>query len=100
MGPHDELLARTLFWAVVSGLLAIVAPWIALLFNRWAAAAVAGVLALASTILYYICTRHIPSSVNIRADVVIMCPLLLVAWLECFGLTGFAAFKKPSKTAQ
>jgi hypothetical protein len=93
----DELPVKAFFWAVVSGLLALVAPCIALVFNRWAAAA-AGVLTLTATILYSISTRHIPSNVNIRVDVAIMYPLLLVAWLECIGLTGFAVVKKPRKT--
>jgi hypothetical protein len=57
--------------------LALVVPWIALVFNRWAAAAVAGVLTLTATILYSISTRHIPSNVNMRVDVAIMYPLLL-----------------------
>ena len=96
---HDEVIAaNTFFWAVACGLSALVAPWIALIFNRWAASAGAGVLALAGTILYSACSSHIPSSVNIRADVVIMFPLLLVAWLECIGLAFFAALKKPRKS--
>ena len=45
-----------------------------------------------------ICSSHIPGNVNIRADVVIMFPLLLVAWLECIGLAILAALKKPRKT--
>jgi hypothetical protein len=98
MGPQDELPAKAFFWVVVSGLLALVVPRIALVFNRWAAAAVAGVLTLTATILYPISTRHILSNVNIRVDVAIMYPLLLVAWLECIGLTGFAVVKQPGKT--
>jgi hypothetical protein len=98
MGPHDELPAKAFLWAVASGLLALVVPWIALVFNWWAAADVAGVLTLTATILYSISTRHIPSNVNIRVDVAIMYPLLLVAWLKCIGLTGFAVVKKPRKS--
>jgi hypothetical protein len=78
--------------------LALVVPWIALVFNRWVAAAVAGVLTLTATILYSISTRHIASNVNIRVDVAIMYRLLLVAWLEYIGLTGFAVVKNPRKT--
>jgi hypothetical protein len=78
--------------------LALVVPRFALVFNRRAAAAVAEVLTLTATILYSISTRHIPSNVNIRVDVAIMYPLLLVAWLEYTGLTGFAVVNKPRKT--
>jgi len=97
MDPSAELLAGTFARAVVWGLLALVAPWIALVFSRWAAAAVAGVLALTGTILYSICSSHTPSG-DIRVDKVIMYPLLLVAWLECIGLAHFAAAKRPRKT--
>jgi hypothetical protein len=44
-------------------------PWIALVLNRWAAAAVAAMLTLTATILYSIPTRHIAGNVNIRVDV-------------------------------
>jgi hypothetical protein len=57
-----------------------------------------GVLTLTATILYSISTRHIPSNVNIRVDVAILSPLLLVAWLERIGLTTFAVVKKPRRT--
>ena len=44
---HDDLIAaNALFWATICGLLAFVAPWVALFFRRWAAAAVAGLLTL------------------------------------------------------
>jgi len=67
-------------------------------FNRWAAGAVAGVPTLTATILSSISTRHIPSNANIRVDLAITYRLLLVAWLECIGLTGFAVVKRPRKT--
>jgi len=99
MSPDDVIAANTFFWAVVFGLLAVVAPWIALLFSRWAAAAVAGLLTLTGTILASIFSshNHVTSNVNIRPDVLIF-PLLLVAWLECTGLVVFAALKKSRET--
>ena len=95
MSPDDLLAGNMFFWAVVCGTLALIAPWIALWFNRWVAAGVAGALALFGTILESISNRHIPSNVNIRADLVIILPLLALAWLECVGLTIFAALKSP-----
>ncbi len=93
MSPDEVFSFRAFQGAVACGLLALVAPWIALWFKRWAAAAVAGVLAFAGTILEFISDRHMSSNVDIRVDLVIILPLLLLAWLECFGLACFAALK-------
>ena len=100
MSPDDVIASNTLFWAAVCGLLALVAPWIALLFNRRAAAAVAGLLTLTGTIMASIYNSHtqVNSNVNIGPDVLIY-PLLLVAWLECIGLAVFAALKELRKTS-
>jgi hypothetical protein len=99
MSPDDVIAANTLFWAAACGLLSLVAPWIALLLSRRAAAAVAGLLTLTGTILASIFSshNHVSSNVDIRPDVLIY-PLLLLAWLECIGLAVFAAIKKSRKS--
>ncbi len=95
MSPDDVIAANSLFWAAICGLLAIVAPWVALLFSRWAAVAVGGLLTAIGTIMAFILNSHahVSPNVNIRPDVLIY-PLLLVAWLECVGLVVFAALKE------
>ena len=99
MNPEYAREANLFFWAVVCGLSAVVVPWFALLFNRWLAAGLAGGLALASTILYGGISARVSASVDIRADVVIMYPLLTLAWLECIGLAIFASLKKSRKSS-
>jgi uncharacterized membrane protein YjjP (DUF1212 family) len=99
MSPDDVIAANTLFWAAVCGVLALVAPWVALLFSRWVAVAVAGLLTLIGTIMAFISNSHthVSSNVNFRPDLLIY-RLLLVAWLECIGLVIFAALKKSRKS--
>ncbi len=99
MTPDDVIAANTLFWAAICGVLALVAAWVALLFSRWAAAGVAGLLTLLGTVMASISSSHthVSNNVNIRPDLLIY-PLLLVAWLECIGLVIFAALKKSRKS--
>jgi uncharacterized membrane protein YhaH (DUF805 family) len=99
MSSDDVIAANSLFRAAVCGLLALVAPWVALMFSRWAAVAVSGLLTVIATIMAFIFNNHahVSPNVDIRPDVLIY-PLLLVAWLECIGLVVFAALKKSRKS--
>jgi hypothetical protein len=99
MKADDVIATNTLFWAAVCGVFALIAPWVALLFSRWAAVTAAVLLTVIGTIMASIfCSHaHVSSNVDIRPDLLIY-PLLLVAWLECIGLVIFAALKKSRKS--
>jgi hypothetical protein len=96
MSPDDVIAANALLWAAVCGVSALVAPWVAMLISRRAAAVVAGLLTLMATILAYIFNKHnhVDGNVNIRPDVLLF-PLLVVAWLQCIGLAVLVALKRP-----
>ena len=49
---------------------------------------------LVGTVAFLIENANIPPNVDIRADVFVVPPLLLV-WLECLGMSIAAAFQKP-----
>ncbi len=78
--------------AMLSGLAALVAPWLVLLVNRWGAAAAAGVLAVAGTTLFLTTEQDMVGG-NIRIDLIIIPALMLVAWIETVGL-GVWAFRR------
>jgi hypothetical protein len=57
-------------------------------------ALIAGALALVGTVAFLIEDANMPPNIDIRVDVLILPPLLLV-WLECLGMSIAAALQKP-----
>ena len=93
-----DLAIITFYAAAVCGLVALIAPWFVLRISRRSAAATAWVLALASTVLELISNSNFPPDVDNRIDLVFITPLLLMAWLECIGLTILAALQKSKES--
>jgi hypothetical protein len=54
-------------------------------------------VALAATILEYISNKNISNNIDIRADLVFILPLLLIAWLVSVGLLIFAFVRMPAE---
>lgn len=69
----------------ISGLAALVLPWVGLLFGRKIGLAVAGVLALTVSTAFF-GTVQDPIGGNIRIDLIIMPALALTAWAIFIGL--------------
>jgi|GEM_PF-3442208 len=95
---ENERLALTAMYAAgLCGVLGMVLPWFVLLVHRSAAVAVATALTLAGTVAFLISTTCMPGRYNIRVDLVLLPPLLLVAWLECIALGIWSRRRKTAK---
>lgn len=85
---NHETLALTATWvALIGGILGILLPQIFLLFNRTVAAVIAGALALIATVAFIISNIYMPLEYNIRVDIFIIPPLLLLVYVNCIKLT-------------
>jgi hypothetical protein len=73
--------------SIVVALLALTLPWLSLLISQRAAAGVAGILTIAATVLFAIAEHYYRPGADIRLDLVIIPPLLLLAWLVFIGLS-------------
>jgi hypothetical protein len=92
---ENESLALTMMYSAgICGLIGIVLPWLILLANRTAAAISAGILALAATLAFGISNVYMPGHFNIRVDLLILPPLLLIVWLQCLGLSVLALWRR------
>lgn len=94
---YPSLAIAAMYGAIICGLASVVAPWIGLLISRRFAAATAGVLAAIGTALFLISNYYMPEHYNIRVDLLITPPLLLVGWLECVGLAIWARRRKSGR---
>ncbi|MHC5537262.1 hypothetical protein ACYOEI_03380 [Singulisphaera rosea] len=94
----EELAMQLWGWAMGFGVTAVVVPLIVARFNsRWGAG-VAVALSTVATALEYVSNGYMPRRVDIRADIVLIGPLLLIAWGSCLSLLVSAAFRKaPNK---
>jgi hypothetical protein len=91
---HESLALTTMYTAGICGLLGIVIPWLALLVNRAAAAISAGTLAFAATVAFLISNIYMPGHFNIRVDLLVLPPLLLMVWLQCVALSVLAMWQR------
>jgi len=95
---ENESLALTAMYAAgLCGLLGVALPWFVLLVRQSAAVVVAVAFTLAGTVAFLISTASMPGRFNIRVDLILLPPLLLVAWLECIALGLWSRRRKRAK---
>lgn len=91
----QEVLAMITFFAAMAfGVLALVVPRSLRSRGRWAAANAAGALAAACTLAAVFSAALVPATYNIRVDLLINGPLVLIAWINFAGLAISAAASK------
>lgn len=80
---RNDLVGKLMVAAIIVSLAAIVAPWfVGFVGNRWAAAAIAGVLAVAATGLFLTAEFFYMPGDTVRLDLFFIPPLLLLAWAQ------------------
>ncbi len=88
-GALGKLAEQGLLAAMLCAVAAIIVPWIGKLIGPRFSAVSAGVLAAVATIVFVLAEMYLPSF-KIRLDLLIIPPLLLLAWLSFVGF-GYRA---------
>jgi hypothetical protein len=96
---EESLALTTMYVAGVCGLLGLALPWAVRRASRAAAAGTAGLLAAAGTAALLISNAHMPGKYDIRADLLVLPPLLLAVWVGCIRLSISALRQRSRRTA-
>jgi hypothetical protein len=83
---ESEVVSNTAGFCFLGAIgVALAFPWVALALDRGSQTKWTAVLAGLATVLFLTTHLTMPSKYNIRVDLLIFPPLILVAWLQCLG---------------
>ncbi len=91
----ESLALITMWLALISGLLTVFMPWLLLTISRPMAYAAATILAFVATTSFLVSNIFMPSSYNIRVDLLIIPVILVCAYGSCVGLIAYTRSRTP-----